>query len=434
MPDRLRGPGSRVLVLAAVLGSVGFLLAVEVVGWLVAQGVYGSAQDTYVVGLYQHYGDATLHGLLPYRDFALEYPPFALPAFVLPSIVTGGGGGEDAYGAAFQATMLACGVVSVVLVVFTLARLTERTVDVAIGAAFVAVSPLLVGPVMLARYDLWPALLTAAGVAAIVTDRYRVGTVFVVLAILAKVYPIVLVPLLGVYIWRRAGHREALACAAIVLAVLAVGLGPFLLAAPDGTLAALTRAFVRPLQIESLGAAALVVLHGLAGFDLHVVFDFGSHNLEGPVPDVVAALESVALVVGLLSIWIRFARGPAALGGLVVASAAAVCAFVALGKVLSDDYVIWLIPLVAVVPGRTGRIALAGLAAVLLLSGYIYPTHYAEYAGTLDLGLASVVLLRALAILGIAAYLGFAASPAPPGSTSRSTDGSGSLGVRTARP
>jgi Glycosyltransferase family 87 len=434
MPDRLRGPGSRVLILAAVLGSLGFVLAVELVNGLVAQGVYGPSHDTFVVSLYQQYGDATRHGLLPYRDFALEYPPFALPAFVLPSILTGGSGDADAYRAAFQGTMLACGVLTVVLVVFTLARLTERTVDVAIGTAFVAVSPLLLGPVMLARYDLWPAVLTAAGIAAIASDRYRVGTVFVVLAILAKVYPIVLVPLLGVYIWRRAGHREALACAGIGLFVLAVGLGPFLAVAPDGTLAALTRAFERPLQIESLGAAILVVLHGLAGIDLHVVFSSGSHNLDGPVPTLVAAVESAALAVALVAVWIRFARETATSGGLVVASAAAVCTFVALGKVLSDDYVIWLIPLVALVSGRTGRIALAGLASVLLLSGYIYPTHYAEYAGSLDLGLASVVLLRALVILGIAAYLGFAASPAPPGSTSRSTDGSGSLGVRTARP
>jgi hypothetical protein len=434
MPDRLRGPGSRALILAALLGSLGFVLAVELVNWLVAQGVYGPSHDTFVVSLYQQYGDATVHGLLPYRDFALEYPPFALPVFVLPSIVTGGSGDADAYRAAFQATMLACGVGSVVLVVFTVARLAGRTMDVAIGTAFVAVSPLLLGPVMLARYDLWPAVLTAAGIAAIVTDRYRIGAVLVVLAILAKVYPVVLVPLLGVYIWRHAGRREALACAAIGLAILAVGLGPFLLAAPDGTLAALSRAFDRPLQIESLGAAALVVLRGLGQFDLHVVFDFGSHNLEGPVPDVVAALQSVALAVGLLSIWIRFARGPITLRELVVASTAAVCAFVALGKVLSDDYVIWLVPLVALVPGRIGRTALAGLAAVLLLSGYIYPTHYAEYAGSLDVGLAWVVLVRALAILGVAAYLGFAASPAPPGSTSRSTVGSGSLGVRTARP
>jgi hypothetical protein len=434
MPDRRRGPGSGFLILAAALGSLGFVLAVELVNWLVAQGVYGPSHDTFVVSLYQQYGDATVHGLLPYRDFALEYPPFALPVFVIPSIVTGGSGDADAYRAAFQGTMLACGVVSVVLVVYTLARLTERTVDVAIGAAFVAVSPLLLGPVMLARFDLWPAVLTAAGIAAIVTDRYRVGTVFVVLAILAKVYPIVLVPLLGVYIWRRAGHREALACAWIGLAVVAVGLGPFLIASPDGVLGALARAFVRPIQIESLGAGLLVVLHGLAGVDVHLVYTFGSDNLEGPGSDLIARIQSGALAIALVGVWIRFARGPAALGGLVVASAAAVCTFVALGKVLSDDYVIWLIPLVAVVPGRTGRIALAGLAAVLLLSGYIYPTHYTDYVGHLDLGVAWVVLLRALAILGIAGYLGFAASPAPPGSTSRSTVGSGSLGVRTVRP
>ena len=35
---------------------------------------------------YEHYGDAILHqGLVPYRDFAVEYPPAALVSFLLPA-------------------------------------------------------------------------------------------------------------------------------------------------------------------------------------------------------------------------------------------------------------------------------------------------------------------------------------------------------------
>jgi len=63
--------------------------------------------DTHV---YQGYGDATLEGQVPYRDFELEYPPGALPAFVLPAL---GEAGE--YATLFEALMLVCGAAAVAL-------------------------------------------------------------------------------------------------------------------------------------------------------------------------------------------------------------------------------------------------------------------------------------------------------------------------------
>jgi hypothetical protein len=41
--------------------------------------------------------------------------------------------------------------------------------------------------------------------------------------------------------------------------------------------------------------------------------------------------------------------------------------------------VIWLIPLVAMVPGRAGKIGAVGLVAILALSNWIYPGEYAAY-------------------------------------------------------
>ena len=45
--------------------------------------------------IYQRYGDAIADGQVPYRDFGLEYPPGALPVFVIPSVLTPGTNGKD---------------------------------------------------------------------------------------------------------------------------------------------------------------------------------------------------------------------------------------------------------------------------------------------------------------------------------------------------
>jgi len=40
------------------------------------------------IPLYRTYGERVAGGLVPYRDFAFEYPPGALPFLFLPALVT----------------------------------------------------------------------------------------------------------------------------------------------------------------------------------------------------------------------------------------------------------------------------------------------------------------------------------------------------------
>jgi hypothetical protein len=128
---------------------------------------------------YKSYGDAILHhGLVPYRDFAVEYPPASLLAFVLPAAF-----GD--YASAFAWQMAACGVILVAVV------------GVVRGGAafFVALAPLLAGSLILSRFDLWPALLTTAAVAALLAQRHRLGWALLGAAVAAKLWPFVVVPL-----------------------------------------------------------------------------------------------------------------------------------------------------------------------------------------------------------------------------------------------
>jgi len=294
--------------------------------------------------IYQGYGNDIDHGLLPYRDFPVEYPPGSLPVFVAPVYLFGYASYAHVFGWLMAALGICC------LVAAALAGAGVR------GLAFIAVSPLLIGSMVLSRYDLWPTLFVVCALAALLHDRHRPG-------------------------W----------LALVVATVL-----PFVILAPHGLWHSVSGQMSRPLQIESLGASLLTTFSRP-----HVIATHGSLNLggEGTVAAVTTALELVVLI----ALWIGFARGPAARDRLVRYTAACICAFVVLGKVLSPQFLIWLVPLVPLVRGVRGLAASLLLVAALIATQVYFPQRYWEYI--FHLHLACVVLMRNAILVALLATL-----------------------------
>jgi hypothetical protein len=234
--------------------------------------------------IYERYGDAIVHGgRVPYRDFGVEYPPGALPVFAAPSLATKRGDFRR-YSRLFEALMLVCGAVAAGLVAFVLVRRGAGRVRLVAGTLLAGLAPLALGPVVLSRFDLWPAALTMGALAALVADRRRLAFALLGAAVAAKLYPVVLLPLAVVDVWRRGGWREAAICSAVFAAVVAVCLVPFVVVSPSGVWASVSGQATRPLQIESLGASVLLAAHRLWGLSLTEVSSHGSDNLVGGLP------------------------------------------------------------------------------------------------------------------------------------------------------
>ena len=256
---------------------------------------------------------------------------------------------------------------------------------------FVAVSPLLLGSVVLSRFDLWPALLTVAALAVFLAGASASagharpcdgGEGLPGSAGAAPHRPRLedARPARGARLRRFVSRRDR------------GDRHSFAVLSPGGVWDAFWVQAGRPLQIESLGSGILLAAHQLFGLDLTMESSHGSQNLDGGTASALAGFSTLLQVAAVIAVWVWYARGPADRDRLLRACAAAVCAFIVFGKVLSPQFLLWLIPLVPLVRGRRGLAATGVLALALVLTQLWFPYRYWELALEFD-SLASWLVL-----------------------------------------
>jgi hypothetical protein len=372
---------------------------------------YGPYHEANIIDtpVYQGYGDQIVAGKMPYRDFTLEYPPGALPLFAIPSLGHSGpteDGVRSDYSSRFELEMVFCGILLLGAAAYALRSVGASHVRSALALFAIALAPLLLGPMILSRFDYWPAAVTGIALALFVAGRLRWAAVVLGVAIAIKVYPAALVPLVAIEAWRRRGRRESAICVGLVALAALVLYVPFLFASASGVWDSIHKQTGRPLQVETLGSAILLAAHHLWGLKVAIDNSFGSQNLASRYSGSAATLTTIAELGALVLVWWRFARErtPRA-DELLRYAAAAVVAFVAFGKVLSPQYMIWLVPLVALVAGKRGLLAGALLAVALWLTLYWFPGRYWQFVLQFKPVLTTMVLGRDLLLVAIVGVL-----------------------------
>jgi hypothetical protein len=354
---------------------------------------------------YENWGTWIAAHLLPYGDFKLEYPPGSIPVFALPVYLRKLAGYHWFYPTWFRVEMLACGILMLVGMALALRAVRAGARHLAGALLFAALSPLALGPVSIARYDLVPAMITAFAVAALVSGRNRLAVLAIALGAVVKLYPAVLLPIALVDAWRRRGMRGVAQSLAIFVGLFAIAFTPFLVLTPHGIAASVRGQAERPLQIESIGAAGFLAAHQLAGTYVRVVQCHGSDNIAGAAPKAVATLCTVLVVVALVAVWVVYARRGGGPEETLAACAAAVTAYIAFNKVFSPQYLIWLVPLVPLVRGRRGLWATVLLGLSLLLTQLWEPYSYVHLITRLDAQISWFVVVRDLVTVALFAVL-----------------------------
>ena len=383
---------------ALVVSLSAALLAAVAASIVLTSGIVGDAgiSDTVV---YRQYGERIAAGDVPYRDFEVEYPPGALVPFVVPALLSSS---QDRFDDAFAGMMLAALALSCLLVVVSLRAVRASTPRALFSVGAFLVGTVFLGPFILTRFDLYAAAIALAAICAILHRRTILGPLLLGLAIATKIYPAVVLPLLVARAWRRDGPRAALRETGLAIAVIFAVYLPFAVQGPGGVLTSVWRQLGRPLQIESLGSAVLLALHHAAGMPLDWASGSGSQNLTGTASTVASGLTTIVGVAALALIWTRFSRGDTDSGARFVRyAAAATVAFVCFGKVLSPQFLVWLLPIVVIVPGLRGAIATILLLVACLLTRAWFPHSYWELVREFDPTSSWLVLVRDLVLVTV---------------------------------
>ncbi|MBA0050288.1 DUF2029 domain-containing protein [Streptomyces sp. AJS327] len=250
----------------------------------------------------------------------------------------------------------------------------------------------LLGPTAYARYDL---LVTAVAVAALLAAarRPRLSGGLAAFGALLKVWPALL--LLGTPRGRdtRRGWTTALLTAAALTVALTVTL--------PGALGFLTAQRDRGTEVESLGAMVFHVARHL-GWEGEVALHYGSVEFLGPHVATVsaAALGLSALGFGWLLLW-RLRAVEWTPTTPAEAAFAAVLVFVTTSRVLSPQYLIWLVGLAAVCLALRSRAQLLPAVLVLLASGLTllgFPVWFADVAASEGPGVVVLFLRNGLLV------------------------------------
>ncbi|HEU5102798.1 MAG TPA: glycosyltransferase 87 family protein [Roseiflexaceae bacterium] len=358
--------------------------------------------------LYYQNSFRLLNGQLPYRDFALEYPPLALLAFVLPRLATFG---LPIDFSGYIWLFLIQNAVFSTLIALIITRL--RGPD-ASAPAFYALLVGVSAPLLPWRYDLFPALLTALALLSLLRGRPGWAGIWLGFGVAAKLYPIVLLPIFGAYVLagrnRPALARLTLGC----LGAAGVTLLPFALIAPEQLLSFLRYHQLRGLQLESLPAGAIVLAHVIGLTPARLAFNYGALHLVSPLAAATLAWLPIAFLgifAAVLACCAARFREEQLAGGVTTESVVAFCAagllaFIVTNKVFSPQYIIWLLPFAPLLRARQA----ATLLAIFALTIALFPF---DYDNLLAMQLGPVLLLNLRNLLALALLIWLLVDRAP---------------------
>ena len=373
------------------------ILAQAVIFLVIFQGdLYGSAlREDFTLDFY--YSSLITHSIWPYRDFAVEYPPLALLFITLPRLIASH---LSSYIMVYAGQLLVFDLIAMYFIA-SLCQILKINQWKTLGIYTLAL--LAIGPIIVFRFDLIPAVTTLAAVYTLIRGHHKLAWGLLAVGALIKIYPLILAPIFLIYQLSRNQRREAVMGMTTFVITGIVLLLPAVILSPGGLWDSIAYHAQRGLQIESTYASILELLYAVGIIDLDFRFSSGSINLVSPLADIIGGFSFVVTTIGLLTIyWLFFKKVRKASGTddhaiatgndaalLINYFAITILVFILTSKVFSPQYIIWILPFIPLITGKWRNVCCLLFIMVGLMTFFIYPKYYAgiEHSELITLGM-----------------------------------------------
>jgi len=355
------------------------------------------------IQIYFNYAGNILRGLIPYRDFALEYPPGALPFFLLPRLFSGD---VMRFRGFFMVEVMLVDLLGLLLVLFYCRKRGFSQAYQGLAGLFYTALPAVLGLISYQRFDLIPAVIVLAAVV-LFDSGCRIPAWFMLgFGFAVKLYPVILTPVFLFKSYRDKTLKTDLLFG-IPAAVLSTALlwVPLMIVSGNKFWFFLKYHGERGIQLESIYSTILLIAR-LFGYPISTEFSYGSWNVVSTASPFLAKVSFLVMLVILGAVLVHsieiIKRKNWEIEDLPRLSVLMIMGFIIGGKVLSPQYLLWVIPLIVIAlpeKSRHRKKIWGSFIFLTLLSFVIYPVFYKSLIDLHLLPLVFLVIRNSLLVL-----------------------------------
>jgi len=332
---------------------------------------YGEHDISDIV-IYQGYAQEMASGQQPYRDFDFEYPPIAAWLMALP----GHSQSYADYATWFSFVMFVLTAITAVAVALAATRVWPTGWRPYAAAVLFAAAIAAVGTIVENRFDIAVALVITLAVLLLARRQVLLAAAVMGFGFALKLTPAVFLPLA---LLLAPSVRRAATAVGVFAATAVAPFIPYLVMSPGGVWHIFAYHMQRPVQLESVIATPFLLgkVFGLGWVD--VITSYGSQGIAASGATTAATVGTLLTVAAVMAVYALLLRRRSLLlsspRALPLAALAIVLSMMAFAKVLSPQFFIWLLPVVALAVLEEPLLG-ALCFATLLLTQINFPKKY----------------------------------------------------------
>jgi uncharacterized membrane protein len=355
------------------------------------------------VGLYFNDASKILNGLLPYRDFTFEYPPLAAVFFLIPRLITST---YSTYSILYHGEVLIFLILGLMMLFAVAHRLGKAPWKL---LSVYSLGVLAIGPIIGEQFDIFAAVMTLLAVYFFWLGKTKTSWMFLALGTMIKLYPVLIAPVFLFYYLRNRQYTriwQGISCFVVTCLFILL---PELVTGPASLSNLAEYHLSRGLQLESILSTVLLMANKLGFISVSVDFYSGSWNIVSPASEILERMSTYLLLMALFIVYILIYKqirpGKSQFSRIGAYLLLVFLALLIFSKVLSPQYIIWLLPLLPILFVGWRSLIWTIFVLVGLLTYYVFPVRYLDLI-KLDTGMTIVLFIRNMLIVLMAILTG----------------------------